>query len=240
MAEERCSQSFLKMPKALQAPVCDWAGGLHGMDGPKAKEPLLSCPGDVLQPGSAGRWDWALPSRKPWLPSPATLGVVRGVVTAVATSPQLPHSRRHSQLLCHLLWGCSFAMSYRDIQTATHPAMLLYAYISLFLFLCYLFCCICCSADPSLHPLSPNLGLHKTRPPSLAINRLNFLLLKTGFPGVERQNLQKQPAGRMAFLKGFRLHFATPPPTPLPAWWQGSASKNHKIKQKRKASPSFP
>lgn len=63
MAKERCSQSFLKMPKALQAPVCAWAGGLHGMDGPRAKGPLLSCSGDVLQTGSAGRRDWALPSR---------------------------------------------------------------------------------------------------------------------------------------------------------------------------------
>lgn len=126
---------------------------------------------------------------EPWLPSAVTWGGGRGKeVTAVATSPQLSHSRRHSQLLFHLLWGCSFVMSCRDIQNPTHPALLLYAYISQFLFLHYLFCCICCSADSSLHPLSPKLGLHKPWPPSLATNRLSFLLLKTGFPGVERQN----------------------------------------------------
>lgn len=188
MAKERCSQSFLKMPKALQAPVCAWAGGLHGMDGPRAKGPLLSCSGDVLQTGSAGRRDWALPSRALAAISSHVGGERGKEVTAVATSPQLPHSRRHSQLLFHLLWGCSFVMSCRDIQNPTHPAMLLYAYISQFLFLHYLFCCICCSADSSLHPLSPKLGLHKPWPPSLATNRLSFLLLKTGFPGVERQN----------------------------------------------------
>lgn len=40
---------------------------------------------------------------------------------------------------------------------------------------------------------------------ALATNRLSFLLLKTGFPGVERLNSQKRPAGRMAFLKCFLL-----------------------------------
>lgn len=62
------------------------------------------------------------------------------------------------------------------------------------LFLClFLFFCLDCLVDfpPPLHKPWP--------PPQPATNRLNFLLLKTGFPGVERLNSQKRPLGGWLF-----------------------------------------
>jgi len=73
---------------------------------------------------------------------------------------------------------------------------LIFSFCGLF-FEGWFFFCLYCLADfpPLLHKPWP--------PPWLAMNRLSFLLLKTGFPGVERLNSQKRPDGRMAFLKRF-------------------------------------